>query len=53
MTIGARNDRGTVIAPFAGRIDDVRLYRRVLSDTDVRGLAAMGPREAGNSIILR
>ncbi|SOD92313.1 LamG domain-containing protein [Spirosoma fluviale] len=36
--IGIRPTRGTLIQPFHGAIDDVRVYRGILSDAEVRVL---------------
>jgi len=53
MTIGARNDRGNIIAHLNGCIDDVRVYDRVLTDAEIQALAAMPPSSPGSTIIVR
>jgi hypothetical protein len=38
LTIGSDIDLGVLAVPFAGQIDDVRIYNRALSDTEIFAL---------------
>lgn len=41
ITIGGDVDPGTaIVAPLAGEVDDLRIYNRALSDTEIAGLAS-------------
>lgn len=53
MTIGARNNRGSMMHHLRGSIDDVRVYDRVLTDIDLAALAAMRPEKPGTTIEVR
>jgi len=41
ITIGADVDDGAIATPFTGMLDDVRIYNRALSDTEITALQSL------------